>query len=241
MDKVDAYISKKVQYGESDLILHLITKEMGKISAIARGARRSKKRFEAGLSNYILYSCSLGHQNRSNLFLLKETSIVKSFQFLLNSYRRISTAAYATELTALFMPENQEEPLLFEFLNHNYHLLDNPDFSPAVLVPRIMYKILELAGFPPQLDRCIHCNSLMPDTGARWGFDNNQGGVVCPDCGDLKPIVGINELKWLVAEVDELKNRRINRREYNNIYNLLSSFIRYTTRQWLVSEKFLIF
>jgi DNA repair protein RecO len=161
--------------------------------------------------------------------------------FFFNSYRRISTAAYATELTALFMPENQEEPLLFEFLNHNYHLLDNPDFSPAVLVPRIMYKILELAGFPPQLDRCIHCNSLMPDTGARWGFDNNQGGVVCPDCGDLKPIVGINELKWLVAVVDELKNRRINRREYNNIYNLLSSFIRYTTRQWLVSEKFLIF
>ncbi|MGM0595776.1 MAG: DNA repair protein RecO [Myxococcota bacterium] len=241
MDRVDAYISKKVQYGDSDLILNLITRDMGKISTIARGARRSKKRFEAGLSSYILYSCSLGSQARSNLFLLKETSVVKSYQFLLNSYRRISTAAYTTELTALFMPENQKESLLFEFLDHSYQLLDNPEFSPAVLVPGIMYKILELAGFPPQLDRCIHCNRSMPETGKRWGFDNNQGGVVCPDCGDLKPLVGIDELKWLAAEVNELKNRRIKRREYNNIYNLLSSFIRYTTRQRLISEKFLVF
>jgi DNA repair protein RecO (recombination protein O) len=179
--EITGFITRKVNYSESDLIITMITLEHGKIDLIGRGARRSKKRFEAGLSYNILYSGQASSQKNSSLWFLRDLSVTEQFPSLLSNYKKISAAAYGTELMREISPYQQVESVLFNLLHIFYRTLDQTtEISP--LVAWLQYHTLVDGGFMAPFSHCSSCGKTRI-TGV-WTFNSLEGGILCESCGN---------------------------------------------------------
>ena len=107
-----AFLLRSVDYGESDRVLTLLSEERGKIAAIARGARSSRKRFGGALEPFALLEVSLA-RGRGSLPRLAEASLLRAYAGLSRSLGRVGAAGFALELSGEVLPEHQlddEEP-----------------------------------------------------------------------------------------------------------------------------------
>jgi DNA repair protein RecO (recombination protein O) len=182
-EKVTGFVVRRVFYGESDLIITLLTLEKGKIDLIARGARSSRKRFEAGLSPYVLYSCMIEAAGNASLGQLKELMIARQFLSVLSDSSKIEQAACGTELIRELMGIQNPDQNLFGLLNQFY---ENLELSTSVemLFPVLIYQVLHEAGYEPVIDRCTVC--FDPGPAGLWTFSPSRGGIVCTSCGSLE-------------------------------------------------------
>ena len=123
----EAFILRTVNYRDSDRILTLLTRDLGKISAIARWARSSRKRFGGALEPFALLEVSLGRgRGHDKMFLLTEASLVDSHPGLATDLDRIGCAALVTELVRELTPDNDPDPRIFDLLREFMSLMSAP-------------------------------------------------------------------------------------------------------------------
>lgn len=91
-------ILKSVKYSESDLIIHGLLKSGEKINFIAKGARKSKKRFSGGVLEPTHFVEGVYSKTRGDLFLLQEAHLIKGFEGLRDSYDKLEMAFYFLKL-----------------------------------------------------------------------------------------------------------------------------------------------
>ena len=93
--ETEALLLRRVELGETDLVLTLFTQKLGRISAIARGARRSTKRFGGALEPFFTLRVRLEERPRSELFSLSEASLLRPRLGLLSELSRLEVAGRA--------------------------------------------------------------------------------------------------------------------------------------------------
>lgn len=91
-------ILKSVKYSESDLIIHALLKTGEKINFIAKGARKSKKRFSGGVLEPTHFVEGVFSKTKGDLFLLQEAHLIKGFEKLRTSYEKLELAFYFLKL-----------------------------------------------------------------------------------------------------------------------------------------------
>ncbi len=178
---VTAFVVRRVATGESDLVLSLLTRERGKIDVYARAGRKSRKRFQAGLSPCLLYQGMISPARRGSLWMLEELTVARPASVLISRPSRMVVGQYATELVREFCPPEVPEPELFAELNDWFVLLDQERTPTWRDWFRFEWRVLTAAGVVPELDTCVICRRGVP--GVSWGFSETAGGLVCPDCG----------------------------------------------------------
>jgi DNA repair protein RecO (recombination protein O) len=89
---------------ESDLLVVLYTERHGKISAVARGAQRSRKRFAGTLSILVLGRYELGRRGRSELWSLDAAEVVREWTQLSSDVVAVAHASYVVELVGALLP-----------------------------------------------------------------------------------------------------------------------------------------
>lgn len=113
-------ILKKVKYGEADLILHAISTSGEKLSFLARGALKSKKRFGGGIlepSHFV--SFSYRRSSQAQLHTLQEATLINDFAALKRSYDHLEFALYALECVAKVSQEgDRDSSFLFNLLGN---------------------------------------------------------------------------------------------------------------------------
>ena len=177
----EAVVLRKVAYREADLILTLYTRDLGKISALARAARRSRRRFGAALELFTVSEVELGG-HRSELWTLQSADIRTSFTDLARDVAQLAHASYATELVRELSAAEQSEPGLFDLLIEMWRSLATRGARTDVLRAFELALLGEL-GLAPALAACAGCGSTDPtvlDRGAL--LDPARGGVVCAAC-----------------------------------------------------------
>ncbi len=180
----EAFILRTVNYRDSDRILTLLTRELGKISAIARWARSSRKRFGGALEPFALLEVSLGRgRGHDKMFLLTEASLVDSHPGLATDLDRIGCAALVTELVRELTPDNDPDPRIFDLLREFMSLMSAPKtVSVRGLALCAKLRVLALCGVAVGIARCTVCGTPMPQ-GRKAYFDPRRGGIVCTPCG----------------------------------------------------------
>jgi DNA repair protein RecO (recombination protein O) len=188
----DAIVVRAVDYGEADRVVTLITRGAGKVSALARGARRSQKRFGGALALFGAGEATLS-PGRGELFRLESLDARRGFPRLATDVARVAHAAYACELTRELLPPHHPEPRAFALLRSLLQHIDDGDAAgpsgPAYL--RVFeLALLDALGLAPVLATCVVCgDNLAPIVGVAEGdpgerhFDVRRGGVVCAGCG----------------------------------------------------------
>ncbi len=172
--------------GEADKITVILSRSAGKVSAVARGARRTRSRL-LGATQPFTWARYLLYRGRE-LDTLSQAEVVEAFRPLREDLGRMALASYAAELVDLLVPEGEAaEPVflllldLFQVLaSHRGHSQEDSgiaDGSPALRAFEL--QLLGWSGYQPELERCARCGgSLAPPL----RFDVAAGGVTCGRC-----------------------------------------------------------
>jgi DNA repair protein RecO (recombination protein O) len=177
--KLAAVVLRAVDYGESDRVVLLFSRERGKVSAFARGARASRRRFGGALQPFTLLSAELRERPGADLLGLESVAVERAFGGIRGDLARIACAGYAAELSRELVRDHEPHRDLFELLVAYLSALDAGPARPAAL-RAFELGALRAAGFMPRLDACARCGAGLPPGAVR--FDAEPGGALCPDC-----------------------------------------------------------
>jgi DNA repair protein RecO (recombination protein O) len=174
-----AIVLRAVNYGEADRIVTLFGRETGRVSALARGARKSQRRFAGGLGLCAVGVASLRERAGAELLTLEGFDTTVSHPTLGTDVARMAHAAYAAELVTKLCAPRQVERAVYGWLEALLGLLAAEGASAERL------RVFELGllrglGFGPVVDRCAACGESTPTMAFRW--DPDRGGAVCTAC-----------------------------------------------------------
>jgi DNA repair protein RecO (recombination protein O) len=176
--RTEAIVVRSIRYGEADRILHLYTPHHGRLSAIAKGARRARSRFGARLEPFFHVHAGL-HEGRSELLTVTSVDTIAAHGTLRDHAATLDAAARACDAVTRLFETSEPHPEVFQLLANELRLLgsDAAQARPANgLAFRL--KLLLAAGIVPQLAACAVCG----ETEHLSGFSGAAGGVVCTAC-----------------------------------------------------------
>ncbi|MDQ6836095.1 MAG: DNA repair protein RecO [Actinomycetota bacterium] len=176
--KTEAVVLRSIRYGEADRILHLYTPTHGRVSAIAKGARRARSRLGARLEPFLLISVLL-HEGRSDLLTVTGVDTIATHAGLRDHAATLDAAARACDAVARLFETADPHPDVFGLLANQLALLSS-DAAQARTANGLAFrlKLLLAAGIVPQLAACAVCG----ETEHLGGFSGAAGGVVCSSC-----------------------------------------------------------
>ncbi|MGI9432419.1 MAG: DNA repair protein RecO [Myxococcota bacterium] len=201
-----ALVVRMVDFGESDRIVHLLTPVSGRITAIAKGARRSKRRFPGTLDLFNLLAVQVERPRRASMKRLEHARLLRHFDALRVDPRRFALGGWLLEWVGRLAPEDGaggDVQALFQFAVEALETLERevPDDRLRMLLE---LRALAAVGLRPEFRRCVRCGR---DAGAgpggqpvrQVGFHLGEGGTVCAACsgGEVLRPVNLGTLRTL--------------------------------------------
>jgi DNA repair protein RecO (recombination protein O) len=171
-------VLRETETKESDKILTLLTAERGKLSVIARGARRKGCRFAASAQPLVYSEWTL--YQKGDWYYVNEGSTLELFSGLRGNLDAMALGFYFAELTeAVTAEETKSTELLRHLLNGLYTLSTLQKPLPLVKAA-FEIRLLCLAGYEPLADACAYCGAADPQEPL---LDVVQGVLRCKGCG----------------------------------------------------------
>jgi len=178
--KTEAVVLRSLRYSEADRILHLYTRERGRVGAIAKGVRKTKSRFGARLEPLSHVELLL-HEGSGELHTVTGASLVQSHRRAREDPYRLSIGLIGAEAMLHLFAEPEANARAFLALSRFLDLLDDtvaddrgrPGLDPLVL--SLQLKLLWLSGYLPHVTTCVECGTAS----GLAGFSARAGGAVC--------------------------------------------------------------
>ena len=179
-------------WGDSDKLVTLFSREHGKINAVAYGARRPKNRMAGSLQLFSYVELVLLQGNK--LDTIRQCDVKTSFRTLREDLSQMAYGVFILELVDELWPDRQPETAVFDLLLLVLGVLQKR--NPRLVALAAAWQMLKLAGFQPVLHQCVRCGCPLHFPAK---FDSEAGGGVCLLCG--KPI----EVDFAEEEADFLQ------------------------------------
>lgn len=179
-EKTLAIVLRTIEFSESSYIVTLYTPDFGRVSALAKGAKRPKSPFESALDLLTICRVVFLRKTSDGLDLLTEARLEHRFRAAATSLSRLYGAMYIAELLLAWTDHCDINPSLF-WLSHN--AIRRIDDSQSVPKTLLHYEIrsLQLLGLLPSLQFCVECGATIDST-RRAAFGIQAGGVLCDSC-----------------------------------------------------------
>ena len=194
--QADAVVLRRLAYGEADRILTLLTREHGKLAAIAKGSRRAKARSGNSLDLFARSRMMLAKGR--NLDVVAQVERRGDVRNISGDLHRTAYACLVAEVADKVLEERHPVDDVFELVVVSIERLNTPERSARVESAWFVMRILDLLGYQPQLFDCAGCGEALPEA-ACW-FSPLLGGVLCRKCGahgQAGSPVSVNGLKIL--------------------------------------------
>lgn len=174
--KTNGIVIKRMDFGEADRILTILTERFGKIKAIAKGVRKSTSKLGGHLEPFMIVDFQL-HEGKT-FFTITGASIISEFPNLHAELPKMAKAYVAGELVDNFIHENEKSEVTFQILTQILELIENNEKN--FLINAFALKLIETSGFQPEFYDCVHCKEKITEGENFW--DNLEGGVICKNC-----------------------------------------------------------
>jgi DNA repair protein RecO (recombination protein O) len=175
-----AIVLRRVPYGEADLVATLLGLHTGRVSALARAARKSSRRFAGGLQPGLTGEARLRERPGAELLGLEAFEASSGRPGLAADLAKAAHAAYAVELCDRLCPPRQPEPAVYAWLEEFLSRLEAGS-ATAERLRVFELGLLRALGLGPSLDRCAQCGRAPAHEEACW--QPRAGGILCRDCG----------------------------------------------------------
>lgn len=180
------------------------------MTGIAKGAKRSQKRFVNKLELFSSLCIRYRESRGSNLVFIVEAELLESFIPLRQSMPLYMVATVFRELTLAASRDLEGEDGLFALLQWGLQSLDGQRSALTVLV-FFQIKFFEQIGYRPTLDSCLCCHHLF-DATQDYGFDCRGGGIVCKHCQKTQGQTAVLPLsRGTIRILESAQNQPLNR------------------------------
>ena len=174
--------------GEYDRRVVILTKEQGKISAFARGARRPNSPLVGAVNPFSFGEFTL-YQGRTS-YTIQSASISNYFAELREDVVGAYYGFYFMEFAAYYTRENNDEREMLKLLYQTLRALINPHIPDLLIRYIFELKALCINGQSPQVYQCVICG----DKERPAVFSAAKGGLVCSECsGDVIDGIVLNQ------------------------------------------------
>ena len=183
--ETDAIVLRSIRYGEADSVLTLYTRDQGRVSAIAKGTRKSTSKLGGRLQPSVLVHLGL-HRGRGDLCTIRHAQVLDAHAGLWMEGYRMRASSSILEAAVRVLVEEEPNDGAFNLLRNGLAHLSHgtpgegaPRHDPVVL--GVHAKLLVVAGLLPRLASCTGCGAEGPFT----AFSARTGGVLCAACAGL--------------------------------------------------------
>ena len=174
---------RKVDFGDYDLVITFFTLKEGKITAIAKSAKKSTKRFAGILELFSVLNVVLSTGRRKGLPVLQEATLKYPFASIRTSMLKTAYASYWAQLINEWMESGQKQVEIYELFQYILRKLDSCQTSEAALSILFQMKFITLSGLAPNLGQCSVCRiEVEKIKETRVQFDFAKGGILCDGC-----------------------------------------------------------
>lgn len=176
--KTDALVLRSRPLGESDRLLTLLSRERGKISAVARGSRKTKSKLASGVDLFT-HGHFVMYQGRTLATIIQQ-EVRERFTHLTRDPLVYSYALYFVELVDRILVEEEKNKDIFNLLAEAWNCLqEERDFF--LLARAFELKILLLLGYNPNLNGCVTCGRKEINS-----LSLKHGGLLCVACAETE-------------------------------------------------------
>jgi len=183
-----------MDYGEGNKIISLFTPELGKVSVMARGAKKMKSR-HAAVTQLFTYGDFVFFKQKGQMGTLNSGEIIDAHHLLREDLYMSAYASYLVEMTDKMIGDEEGSTYLFEQVKAGLAAIE--EGKDMQIVTHIYeMKMFDLAGYLPVTDVCVSCESDAPIT----AFSPAMGGILCARCRHKDPVaipIGEGALKLL--------------------------------------------
>jgi len=182
--KTTGFVLRTLNYSESDLIVTFYSHDFGKLKGIAKGAKRSQKRFANVFEPFSLTNIIFTRKSRDMLAFIESCDIIDHYHAIRQDMEKTLIASYFIDLTDHFSPEGKKNENVFQLLQDFLAILGREKASDA-LVRFFEMRLLKLAGFEPAIEHCIVCKTPVTN-GNSYYFHPHEGGIKCSVCAKVQ-------------------------------------------------------
>lgn len=181
------------KFGEADRVVVLLTKNHGKIRAVAKGIRKTKSSIGARLEPMSHIDVSL--RSGRDLDTIDQVRLIEPLQTLRSDFDRLRQGLSMVEAINKVTPDREPVPHLYDVLSRALHFL-NQQSSPLLLASFFL-RLISIEGASPQLDECVSCT----ESENLSYFDVHQGGMHCGACKSGVPVspAALEILRWILG------------------------------------------
>jgi len=240
--QADAIVLRRLDYGEADRILTLLTREHGKLAAIAKGARKSKTRMGSSLDLFGRSQMMLA--KGANLDVVAQVERRGDVRHISGDLERTAYACLVAEVVDKVLEDRHPVDDIFDLVVVTLGRMNAPERLPRADSAWFVMRMLDLLGYMPQLHACASCGNALPEA-ASW-FSPLLGGVLCAACADHNQSgspLSINALKVLrlmaADEADLFDRLRVTRELLAEIEQALDAQLEYHLDRRLKSLDFI--
>lgn len=215
--KTEGIILRRANFGEANMLLHIYTKDLGKVEAMARSARKAQGKLKGHLEPFLY--CDFLIVRGRKMDTIANSFILDNFLDLRSNLESILAASAVTEISDRMILPGYRDERVFQLILKSLYFIDErlPEERKVsrLLVLFFEMNILVLLGLSPQMDQCVFCGEKLQK--GNNCFSLSLGGVLdencrkkCPDAVSVSDDV-IRLIKFL----------QINPKEDNNYAEML--------------------
>lgn len=187
--EAEAIVLDCQDHGEADLIVTFFCLDIGRVSGIAKGAKRSQRRFVNKLELFSFLHITYSDLANSSLLFIHDAELHASFLNLRKNIALYTTATTIREFILMAMRDGERDENLFRLILWALHNLDlkQPHLSVLAL---FLVKFYACIGYKPQMHACLSCGAPVL-SGLEYRFNYLSGGIVCSVCPSTTHQAGI--------------------------------------------------
>jgi DNA repair protein RecO (recombination protein O) len=240
-----AIVIRSHYYGESDKIVTFFTEDFGKIKGIAKGARRSKKRFQNALDLFSHLRLIFFDREGMGLVRAENCDILHTFPRIREDLKKIFYGNYYLELVNEMAGEREANAEAFDLLLSFLLTLEATEPQEEQL-RMFEIRMLSLFGYRPNMRRCNLCKRDWDDLKeiSSVFFSLEKGALVCELCSNaLNNLIPLSlGTARLIERISQMELERIHRLKFTSqalseSRELLPKFITYQLGKELKSLK----
>jgi len=241
-----AIMLRRIDFGDYDLIITFFTRDRGKVSVIAKSAKKSIKRFSGILERFsaLRIVCTTGRGK--GLPVLQEASMLKPFEHIRTDIKKTAYASYWTELIDEWMEKNAKNVQVYHLLEYVLSELDSGSASLEALSILFQMRFMALSGLSPNLTCCSICRTQTEEIKCeKLIFDLRKGWITCEACapgsGHIHLSKGtVKQLQWIGnGDLKRAVRIRFAAPVLKESLSFLETFVPYHIGRELKSLKFL--
>lgn len=249
--RVTALVLRGREYGEGHRLFSLLTREEGKVLAVAKGITRPRAKLASALQHFTAGEVTLARGRRFDV--ITGMRVQNPFYGLRRSVEAFAYASYFAELFDESLEERQRHAALYDLLSAALERL-SAGHPPDLTARYVEINLIAMLGYHPHLAQCAHCGAPLAASDAEgraawptWlGFSAAHGGALCPTClphvpGARRIPAGVVQVaqRLLAKGTEGLESLSLSDRLRREIAVTFRDYLEYRLERRLQSARFL--